>query len=637
MPVAAEVATKVAPTTATAVLIFALLSLSACAPQDSAEEVETAAVSDPAALYEEHCAQCHRGGVPKAPHEVAFQMLGSKAILASMNAGSMQQEASVLTADQRQTLANHLGGDRTGAPEPLICSDDRRAFDQSDPPAVAGWGFTPASTRFIPAEVADLSASEVSRLQLKWAFAYPDATRARSQPVVAAGSVFVGSQHGSVYALDLETGCVRWSFAADAEVRSAVSVSDWTDGADARVYFGDFKANVYAVSAWDGELIWRTRVDDHPGATITGSPRLYEDTLYVPVSSTEWSSAADPAYACCTFRGAVVALDTSTGEQRWKTYSIAEAPAPTGELNPAGAARHHPAGAPIWNSPTIDVRRNRLYVGTGQAYTSPAASTSDAVLAIDLEDGELLWSYQATAGDAWNMACFIGQPANCPEENGPDLDIGASPVLVTLKDGTDVLLAGQKSGVIHALDPDNDGELLWQKRIGRGGFVGGVHWGMAAANGTLFAPNADTDFVGKWPGERKPGLFALDVRTGEILWFTPAPDACDPADRPACDPGLSAAATAIPGVVFAGAFDGHLRAYDAQSGAIIWDYDTNRAFDTLSGEQARGGSISADGPLIAHGHLLINSGYLFGGRMPGNVLLAFTAEGEPSPAEAVLR
>ncbi len=579
---------------------------------------------DPAMLYERYCATCHRGGVPRAPHEVTFQIMSDSAILAAITSGAMAQQAKELSAEERSALARFLSGTQTaGSRPPPICDSKRREFDRDQPPSVDGWGFTLESTRFIDADRAGLTAAELPRLELQWAFAYPGATRARSQPSVAAGAIFVGSQDGTVYALDLETGCVRWQFQADAEVRTAVSISDWTDGGEAVAYFGDTKGTVYAVTAFGGELLWRRRVDEHPDLTITGSPRLYRDQLYVPMSSLEWASAADPNYACCTFRGGVVALDAGTGEQVWKTYSIPEPPRRTGKRNANGVEQWGPAGAPVWNSPTIDVRRNRLYVGTGESYTSPAAHSSDAVLAMDLDDGEIVWVYQATAGDAWNMACFIGGGPNCPPENGPDWDIGAPPVLVTAPNGKDVLLAGQKSGDVHALDPDRSGALIWKRKIGRGGYAGGVHWGMAATADTLYAPNADTDFIGRWPGERRPGLFALAVRNGEQRWFAPAPDVCAPEDRPACDPGLSAAVTAIPGVVFAGAFDGHLRAYAAATGEVLWDFDTNRSFPTVSGEVARGGSIESDGPLVAHGRVLINSGYLFGGRMPGNVLLVF--------------
>jgi polyvinyl alcohol dehydrogenase (cytochrome) len=554
---------------------------------------------------------------------VTFQILGRDAIYAALTEGLMREHAAGLSDAQLQALATHLGGSAMAA-APLKTCDAPWIPDADQPARIPhGWGMTPEGTRFIDKDIARLGKDEIPRLELKWAFAYPGATRARSQPAYYNGAVLVGSQDGTVYALDLETGCAHWTFKAAVEVRNAIAISPAAAGAGPRAFFGDLQGNVYAVAADSGRLLWQTRANEHPHVTITGAPRLHEQRLYVPLSSTEWAAAADPAYPCCSFRGGVVAMDTASGEILWTAYSIPQPPAPTGQLTSTGEKRRHPAGAPIWNNATIDVKRNRLYVGTGEAYTSPAAGTSDSILAFDLDTGELVWSFQGTAGDAWNMACFIGGGENCPEEDGPDVDFGASPMLITLADGKDLIIAGQKLGVVYALDPDNEGALVWKNKIGRGGFAGGVHWGMAASPERIYAPNADTVFSGRFQGERKPGLFALAPTSGEILWFTPAPDVCAPEHRPACDPGLSAAVTAIPGAVFAGAFDGHLRAYDADNGEVLWDFDTNRSFETVSGDTAHGGSIEADGPVIVDGHVLVNSGYLFGDRMPGNVLLVF--------------
>lgn len=585
-------------------------------------------------LYQQHCAQCHEGGVPKAPHSVSFQMMGSAAILNAMNNGAMQAQSAALGADQKLMLAEYLGGSlpTTEDTPPLFrCEPAGATADFELPPGQFDWGLTPGNSRSVTAQDAALTAKEIPDLKLKWAFAYPQATRARSQPTVAGGKIFVGSQDGTVYALDLATGCVHWTFKADAEVRSAITISSIpgeSGSTEATAFFGDFVGNVYALNAHTGAPGWKSNLDDHPNVTITGSPKLHKDRLYVPMSSSEWATAADPSYECCTFRGGIVAFDIADGRMVWKSHSIPDLPILTGKKNSQGTAFRAPSGAPIWNSPTIDEKRNLLYVGTGESYSSPAAASSDSVIAFNLDTGAIEWVHQATPGDAWNMACNLPDNDNCPEEDGPDFDIGASPILLTLADGRDVLLVGQKSGHVFALDPDRQGALMWKQRIGLGGFAGGVHWGMAADNDVLFAPNADTNFINKWKGERRPGLFALRADSGEQLWFTPTPDACPEETKPACDPGLSAAVTAIPEAVFAGGFDGHLRAYDRNTGAIIWDFDTAREFRTLSGDIARGGSIESDGPVIVGGTVLINSGYLFGGRMAGNVLLAFSVAGK---------
>ena len=582
-----------------------------------------AAPATPAQLFEARCGHCHEGAVPRAPHWVTFQIMGAEPIHAAITEGTMREHVEGLSAADVRALADHLGG-ATQVAVPAKRCDGPTSPAPPSPPSLAGWGFNLENTRFVPAAVAGIDAEDVPSLGVKWVFAYPGASRARSQPSVQGGVVYVGSQDGTVYALELDSGCARWTFKADVEVRSAITA----DETGQRLFFGDIRGVLYAVESASGALIWRTQVDRHPDVTLTGSPRYHQGRVYAPLSSKEWASAADPGYPCCTFRGGVVAVDASDGRILWTARSIAEAPVPAGR-NDTGAQRFAPAGAPIWNSPTLDARRGRLYVGTGEAYTSPAADTSDSVLAFDLESGRLAWSHQALAGDAWNMACFIGGGENCPQENGPDLDIGAPPMLVRLDGGKEVLVAGQKSGHVFALDPDGGGKRLWTTRIGRGGFAGGVHWGMAAGEGRIYAPNADTTFTGLEQGEAKPGLFALDPASGEILWHARAPDGCADADRPACDPGFSAAVTAMPGVVFAGAFDGHLRAYRAADGKLLWDFDTNRPFVTVSGEEGHGGSIEADGPVVAEGHVLVNSGYLFGDRMAGNLLFAFVPKKAP--------
>jgi polyvinyl alcohol dehydrogenase (cytochrome) len=370
-----------------------------------------------------------------------------------------------------------------------------------------------------------------------------------------------------------------------------------------------------------------TKVDDHPNATITGAPVVVEDRLYVPVSSLEVVNAIDPAYECCTFRGSLVALDVATGNIIWKTYSVDE-PASEAGVTSAGTRILAPSGAPIWTSPAVDLKRRQLYAGTGESYSSPAGDTSDAIIAFDMDSGAIDWVYQATSGDAWNVAClsqYAPDPANCPEENGPDFDFGAAPMLIALGDGRDVLIAGQKSGDAMAIDPDT-GEPIWRKRIGRGGVQGGVHFGIAAEGATAYIPINDmfypedvTRYKFKMPAQ--PGMNALNVGTGELLWEHPADDICG--DRQFCNAGISAAITAIPGAVIAGHLDGRLRIYDGSDGSVLWEFDTNQSFETVSGESARGGSMSGGGPTVADGMLYVNSGYGIYFHMPGNVLLAF--------------
>ena len=579
---------------------------------------------DGMALYQAHCAACHEGKVPRAPHLITFSMIGAEAILSAMNEGVMRSQASALSVSEREALADFLAGEAGEMPKPVLaCTEPMAALAANDNAAMQGWGGDDQNYRHASEELVGLNSDNIAQLSLKWVFAYPGALRARSQPLVHDGIIFVGSQSGDIYALDLESGCAHWTYSAGAEVRSSLSLGYIPGRPDPVLYMGDFSATVHAVDAADGSLVWRAPVGDHVDTTITGSPKLHEGVLYVPLSSSEWATAADPGYACCTFQGGVVAVDAASGELRWRSHVIDAPAVETGKTNPFGAPRKGPAGAPVWNSPSIDAKRGVLYVGTGEAYTSPAANTSDAVLAFSLETGQRQWARQLLAGDAWNMACFIGEAANCPEEDGPDLDIGAATILWSGAD-RDYLLVGQKSGDVYALDPDNGGAVLWHNKLGRGGFTGGVHWGMTANSESLFVPIADTTVIEKFKGEQFPGVHALNPASGERKWYTPSEDDCEGKPKPACDRGMSAAATSTDGLVFAGSFDGNLNVYDSVTGEVLWNFDTFGEFESVSGDTALGGSIESDGPVLYKGHVLVNSGYQFGGRMPGNALMVFS-------------
>jgi len=605
-------------------LWWLMVALALCA--GSARSAVEAPVADGAALYRKNCSGCHEGAVPRAPHVITFNTMPVSELLRVMNEGAMQQQASALSQDERETLARFLAGADTVDALPVAACTDRRTTNlDADPAAMRGWGGDLGNSRYLPVAHSGLTPQNVQHLKLKWVFAYPGATRARSQPLVHDDVVFVGSQSGTVYALDLDTGCAIWRYEAGAEVRSAPSLA-WLPGSDdPLLLFGDFNAEVHAIHARDGSPVWRVVAGDHPDATITGSVKYHDGLLYVPLSSSEWATAADPGYACCTFRGGVVALDADDGTMVWRGHAIEQAPTDTGKRNPNGAPRFGPAGAPIWNTPSIDTDRGLLYVGTGEAYTSPAAPASDAVIAFSLASGDVVWRRQLLSGDAWNMSCFIGSPANCPEENGPDLDVGAATIL--WQGGKrNLVLAGQKSGDVYALDPDNSGAVVWHEKVGRGGFAGGVHWGMSVNPDNLFVPIADTDFIGKFKGKRWPGLHALDPATGQRRWYTPSAEVCADDTRPLCDPGMSAAPTSSDGLVFAGGFDGRLKAYDARTGEILWLYNTFDTFQAVNGDIAQGGSIESDGPVLYRGHVLVNSGYQFGGRLPGNALMVFALE-----------
>ncbi len=621
-----------------------LLLLSACEQVEQPVAVESAqraseapgAVVEAApsgeAAYLQNCAACHDQTFYKAPSRLFVSMMGAKNILAAMENGLMAELASTLDAETRRAVAEFLSGESLDKLEqekmPPSCGDSH-GFDASQPPVSVGWGVDHSNSRFQPAESAGISLEDIANLEVKWSFAYPNAIKARSQPVFGGGAIYFGSQDGTVRALDAKTGCLRWTFKASAEVRNALVISPWSAGepqVDPVLYFGDILARAYALKARTGELLWMSKVDEHRDATITGAPALVGDRLFVPVSSLEVVAAMSPQYACCTFRGSVVALDVANGQQIWKTYTIDEEPVDAGTTS-AGTAILAPSGAPVWTSPTVDKKRGLLYIGTGENYSSPADGNSDAIIALDMHSGEKKWVSQQTSGDAWNTGClieFTTDDANCPEENGPDYDFGSSPILVKLADGSDVLIGGQKSAAAMAIDPDT-GKTLWKTQIGRGGVQGGVHFGMAVEGERVYVPINDMAYPEditryKFTVDAKPGLYAINAVNGELIWSTPAPEICG--DMKNCDAGISHAIAAIPGAVIAGHMDGRLRIYSGGSGEILWELNTLQDFDTVSGERARGGSFSGGGPIVAHGMIYVNSGYGIYNHMPGNVLLA---------------
>jgi polyvinyl alcohol dehydrogenase (cytochrome) len=380
------------------------------------------------------------------------------------------------------------------------------------------------------------------------------------------------------------------------------------------------------VNALTGALIWKTKVEEHAAARITGAPTLHSGVLYVPVSSLEEASGSQASYECCTFRGSVAALDAVTGRPVWQAYTIPEVPQPTGK-NARGTQLFGPSGAAVWSAPTIDPKRGAIYVATSNSYSNPPAATSDAILAFDLVTGKLLWKQQATPKDAYVVACYSADKTNCPEDHGPDHDFGQSPILVTLRDGKRVLVVAQKSGVVHALDPDDGGKILWQTRIGKGGPLGGSEWGSAADQDRIYVANSDVRFLRdgtmRLDSAQGGGLFGLDLASGKIAMEVP-PVPCG--DRPKCSPALSAAVSLIPGVVFSGSVSGFLRAYAAIDGKLLWEFDTARDYKAVNGVPAHGGAIDGPGPVIAGGMVYSNSGYGQWSGVAGNVLLAFEVE-----------
>jgi len=582
---------------------------------------------DGSALFNTYCAICHDGGASsQAPSREVLSRMTPEQILQALENGAMKTQAAERSRAQRRALAEYLSGKPFGTaqaamPSTAFCGATIGAAPTSlAGPGWNGWGAGLNNARFQPVEAAGMNGRDVPRLKLKWAFGLPGATSGGTQPVVAGGRLYAGDAEGDLFALDAKSGCIIWRTEVEAGIRSAITLGERTGGG-LTAYFGDQAANMYAVDANTGKVLWKVRVDDHPQAAITAASALYAGRLYVPVSSREEAKVADPRYPCCIFRGSVLALDAATGKRIWKTYTIDEQPKP-GAKNSAGTVILGPSGAPVWNTPTIDAARNALYVGTGNNYSPPATANSDSVLALDMSSGKIKWRRQQTENDIWNGTCRRPdrEAAACPDAESPDVDFSVSPVLVTTG-GRSVLIMGNKSGMIWALDPDKQGKTVWQQQVGKGSSGGGVLWGLAVDGERVYVPNGFFD--AKSP-DASGGMAALNLKDGRLLWSTPNPPC---GDRKLCKPSHPAAVTAIPGAVFSGTFDGQFYAYATESGKILWQFNSAQDFATVNGVKANGGSMSNSGATVAGGMLYVQSGYSHhGGIIPGNVLLAFSPE-----------
>ena len=477
----------------------------------------------------------------------------------------------------------------------------------------SGWSRDLSQQRNYTFSQSGLSIDDLRTLEVAWTFGFEDADQPRSLPAVTDQAVFIGSQEGAVFALDTNSGCGFWKFQTSASIRAAVTVAKVTqlNGDEIPVVFvANDDAKVYAIDAINGRKLWEKRVETHKHAVITGSPVYYAGNIFIPVSSKEVGIAVNPWGGCCTFRGSLVSLDAVSGKENWKTYTVTE-PATFVKRNVLGGKQYGPAGAAIWSAPTIDTKRRLIYVGTGQDYSLPITDLSNAILAIDIETGRLVWKQKLWPKDAWNVACPLGIfGINCPSAENHDFDFGAPPIIATDVNGKDWVLAGAKSGIVYALDPDNQGQLVWKRKLGKGGLLGGVHWGMAADTRDLYVPVSDASVplsgdVSSYTS--KPGLNRLDLRTGELIWSSSASENCS--DKEACKVHFSAAITGIPGAILAPGLNGILYAFSKEKGEVVWKFDSTVETQTVNGMTAHGGAMDAGGVVAANGMLFFNSGY----------------------------
>ena len=584
------------------------------------------AAPDGNALYEQRCAICHDKPTGRTPAKYVLQTYRTpEFVVRTLTKGAMRTQAQGLSAEEIQAVAVALTGKPLGGeadPQANLCTS------KAPPVTLAagdwpGFGRDELNTRFQPQP--GFLAGDVKRLAVKWTFALPGGT-ATGMPVVAAGRVFAPTRAGFLFALDAATGCTRWAADLGAPMKGTVRVGPGPGG-ELTVFAPDERGTVHALSVATGKELWSVLVDDHPAVRLTGSPQLHDGRLYVPVASSEETAAANPAYECCSFQGKLLALDAKTGKILWSAAILKDPVQQTGTTS-AGTRRFGPSGGGVWSTPTIDARRGVLYVGTGDSYTEPRQDSTNAMIAFDLKTGQRRWTRQVIPADIWVYGCDDEQRdahANCPKRLGPDFDFGSAPILQTLPGGRQILVAGAKSGTVYGFDPDADGKIVWQVRLGRGGAYGGVEWGIATDGQSVFAPISDV-LPGSIDKDIGGGLFALGLADGKRRWDQPPYSADCPDHAAGCSRAQPAAPAVMPGAVFAGSWDGHLRAHDNVTGALLWDFNTRRSYPTVNGGTAEGGGIDMGGPVIANGTLFVNSGATFG--LAGNALIAFTVDGK---------
>jgi len=592
-----------------------------------------------ALVFQQNCSSCHLGADSAAAGEIAptiesLQRLTAASLEFAINEGVMYGQASVLSNAEKAAIVDYLAAevDDSWLAE-TMCAEANRSVDLDQPAYLSRFGVDANSSRNMSSVQAGLQTEDMANLELRWALAFPDVGALRASPVMVGSTLFF-SATGSrkILALDAATGCAKWVFDAPTRLRSSLSYGALGENGPNAIIFGDGEGFVYALNADTGAQIWSSDVRSHGrGVRLTGSMTLHEDKIFVPVSASGVSQGGTATFECCVGHGEVVTLDAATGAVQWVYHTMAEAQY-TGEVSSIGVRLRGPSGAPIWTTPTVDAKRNTVYVTTGENTSHPATNTSDAIIALDIDTGAEKWAFQGMVHDVWNAACGRVQGPNCPNQAPStlaDKDFGGSAVLVERAEG-DILLAGQKSGDLWALNPDT-GALLWNQRIGSGTTLGGNHWGITTDGERVFHPINDPG-VARGSYVPQAGMYSFFVGTGEPSWRYKVQASCEERSERMrnCETrfGLSATPLLIDGALVSAGVDGRLYIFDKESGAILFQYDTVKEYDTVNGVPGFGGAIDSHSIAAGGGMLFIGSGYGRMGGTPGNVLLAFAPKQE---------
>jgi len=505
-----------------------------------------------------------------------------------------------------------------------MCAADNRSVDLSQAPSFTFTGADGNNPRHLDAAQSGLTTADMSKLKLAWAIAFPDTSSMRAAPVIVGSTIFYSAtDSGRVFALDTNSGCAKWVYAADTRLRSSMAYAE-IEGAGTLV-FGDQRGMIHTLNAETGEVNWVAsgQATDNQ-AMITGTPVISGDKIIVPLSGSGVVTGGNPNFECCDNHGAVTALNVRTGEKLWEYHTMPAADY-TGMVSSTGVKQRGPSGAPIWTTPTIDTQRGQVYVTTGENTSHPTTGTSDSVIALNLETGEENWVFQALANDMWNFSCSAAGP-NCiilADTNSVDFDFGGPAILVETDD-RELLIAGQKSGDLWALDPVT-GAVVWNQRVGEGTALGGNHWGIATDSERAFMTINDP---GNMAENNQPGLYTYFVGTGEPSWSYEVQPECNDerSDRlRRCESlyGFSATPLSVDGAVITAGLDGRLFIFNSDTGEQLFQYDTVVDFETVNAVEGYGGSIDSHSIAAGSGMVFVGSGYGSFSQVSGNVLLAF--------------